>query len=412
MAGVMTYPRTDSQFIGENDYKQLPALLNVIKDWGGEYAAAIGKLPSTLSKASVNDSKVTGHHALMPTKDATAAKIETLSEVDRSVLALVARQTIMAVGEVCKKDSTSVKGQVLNVQNQEVKNEFKASGSVITYPGWRGLFKENPDPDKKQENTKFPALTEGEVLPIATITRLDKQPEPPKLFTEATLIAYMKNCGKDVDDKQLRDILNNQVEGIGRPATRPGIIKELVEQNHYLAIEKKKIIPTELGLYVYEITKGMDIASVELTAKWEQQLDKVAEGTLSHKEFMDYSKAQVSSLLSALQAKNITQPAPEGNGSENAPKCPKCGRPTRVWAMGISCTGNSKDKEKQACDFILWRKQYGKELTDSQLNSLLAKGKTGSMKFTSKTSGKPYDAFLTFNKKELKVGMEFPKKKF
>jgi DNA topoisomerase-3 len=382
-AGIMSYPRTDSRFIGENMFSEIPKLLESCAGFNQEFHSATTKYTGIkLHNNCVNDKKVTGHHALLPTSEATAGKVTTLSETERQVFYLVVRRMYEAFYMPCKKDITDAVFLANNV-------EFYAKGILIKEAGWRGLFKEPPktgEEEAPEQEQLLPALREQELLPIQNINLLENKTKPDPLFTEASLISYMKTCGKELDDEALKKALTN-VEGIGRPATRSGIIETLIRRK-FITREKGKIIPSLMGLAIYNLVKNMKVAQVLLTAEWEAKLDKIASGEFSYDIFMRDINAYIRAVVDEIKLLQHTETI---NQAAEADKilCPKCKKAhLRIFEKGIGCS----DRE---CKFVLWRSICGKNLTDNQLSEI-AKGKlSGIIKgFVSPKTEKTFEAKL------------------
>jgi DNA topoisomerase-3 len=395
-AGIMSYPRTDSRFIGENMFAEIPKFLKLCAEFNQDFHAAATKYAGiTLHNNCVDDKKVTGHHALLPTLEATASKVTALSEVERKVFYLIVRRMYEAFYMPCKKDITNA---ILLAAN----TEFYAKGVLIKEAGWRGLFKEPPrineeDMPEQEQEQQLPALREQELLPIKSANLLENKTKPEPLFTEASLISFMKTCGKELDDEALKKALNN-VEGIGRPATRSGIIEILIKRK-FIAREKGKIIPTLVGLAIYNLVKGMKVSQVLLTAEWEAKLDRIAAGEFSYNTFMRDINAYIRSIIDEVKSLQNIEIVNQAAAADKI-LCPKCKKAhLRIFEKGIGCS----NKE---CKFVVWRSICGKNLTDNQLSEI-AKGKlSGIIKgFVSPKTGKSFEARLKL-KADL-TGVEF-----
>jgi DNA topoisomerase-3 len=390
LAGAMSYPRTDTSFITDTVFAEVPGILKKLSAFQ-DYVDVIQKLPQALNTNSVDDSKVTGHHALIPTKEFSPAKFQSLGEAEQNLLKLVIMRFVTAFGEPCKKDVSTIA-----IAAQDIK--FFAKGSVITYAGWRNLFDvaDEDEDGSKEDDQKLPKLAIGAAL-TAEVILTEGKTAPPKLFTEAGLIAYMRNCGKDVADKELKKVLVDK-EGIGRPATRSAIIETLFKRQ-YIVKEKKYIVPTELGRKVYEMVKPLQLVNVTLTANWEQRLDRIEAGTLTAAQFGNDIRKFATEIVEEI--KQIQAPAlPLSTTNEDDLKCPKCSKKTvSVFEFNKRDTGKKQVaihcKNKQ-CGWVYWNNAIcGKILSATQLEKLVAKGKTDTIKgFTSK-NGKAFDAKLS-----------------
>jgi DNA topoisomerase-3 len=386
LKGVMSYPRTDTSFITDSVFAEVPTILKKLAGFP-QYAGAVGKLPKTLNAHAVDNSKVTGHHALIPTKEFTPGQFQALNEVEQNILGLVIARFITTFGESCKKNITNVQiaaGGIL----------FKARGSVILHEGWRGLL---PSKEEDSEDSPpLPPLAKGETLP-SEITIAEGKTAPPKLFTQSTLIEYMQHCGKSIDDKELKKILIDK-EGIGRPATRRAIIDTLF-QRKYVEMQKKHIVPTELGLKVYEMVKRLSIASATLTAQWEQRLDQIEAGATTAQQFGKEMREYVAKTIAEIKQIPVPKLPVVENNNKNGVSCPKCGKST---AFTFEFQPKNKQEKQLAihcidkqCGWVYFNNPLcGKSLTQAQLKKLAGAGKTDLIKgFTSKT-GKTFDARL------------------
>ena len=390
-SGYITYPRTDSQYISNDIFETIPALLQALRKVEplGKYADAI----TNLNSKSVNDSKVNDHHAILPT-DKIANK---LNDEQQLIYTEIIKNTIKAFSLPCIKDTISITLSCADTF-------FKASGSTIKVPGWRlmDIDMKDSEEDVDEEQQFFPELIQFENIDKIEEEILIKATKPKAIHTEATLLAAMETCGKDADDDSIREALKDS--GIGTPATRANIIEKLIHIG-YVQRERKSLIPTPKGISVYELVKNKPIASPEMTGLWEKKLNLISKGQESAKLFVDdifsYSKVITKELL---------RTAPEllnNNLSENNNKktffCPKCGSgELRESEKNYYCT-NYKNTN---CDFVIWKNIASKKLSNSVIKELIEKGKTKLISgFISKT-GKEFQAKLKLDK-DLKLTFEF-----
>ena len=399
-AGAMSYPRTDSGYIGENLFAQIPERLQLVSKITA-FSSYMNGYPLSLNRHSVDDSKVTGHHALVPTAELSQPVWDAMDDEHRKILGLVIVRMFQAFERDCHKELTR-----LTICADGV--EFVVKGTKIVHPGWRRIFNDFEDDDEKEQ--KLPALQTGEILQ-GDISLYESKTKPPALFTERSLIAAMKNCGKDLEDKALKKTLQN-VEGIGRPATRSGIIETLM-QRKYCIREKDKIIPTELGFGVYHLVKDFKIADPALTAEWEQKLDEIANNQRSYADFITECKAYTVEIVrEILSLKSETENLHHVSQKEDILGmviCPKCGNKTvksfiyQKDGKNITAIG-CRDKR---CQFAYFNPEIcGKRLTDKQLYDLVQKGITGLVKgFVNPKSGKGFDRKVRF--KDDFQGVEF-----
>jgi DNA topoisomerase-3 len=400
LKGLMSYPRTDTSFITESVFAEVPKILRQLAAFP-QLAEAIKKLPQALNAHSVDDGKVTGHHALIPTKELTPERLRQLDEIAQNVLSLVVARFITAFGEPCKKNITAAQitaGGIL----------FMAKGSVTLYEGWRGLLAGGSEED----DPALPKLAQGEAL-SGEVALAEGKTAPPKLFTQSSLIEYMQRCGRSIGDKELKKVLIDK-EGIGRPATRRAIIDTLF-QRKYVEMQKKHIVPTELGMKVYGMVKHLSIASVALTAQWEQKLDRVEAGALPAEQFGDEMRQYVAQIVSEIRQIAVPKlPVAVENSDRQGIKCPKCGKKT---AFVFDFQPKDKKGKQTAihcidrqCGWVYFNSPIcGKTLTQAQLKKLAEAGKSGLVKGFVGKSGKAFDAELAL-KKDLS-GVEFDFKK-
>ena len=397
LKGLMSYPRTDTSFITDSVFAEVPGTLKKLAAFP-QYAGAVKKLPQALNTHSVDSSKVTGHHALIPTRELTPEWLRQLDEVEQKVLGLVIARFITAFGQPCKKNITTLQiaaGDVL----------FTAKGSVTTYAGWRGLPDSSEDGENGEDSESdcpLPALTKGEEVK-GEVTLAEGKTAPPKLFTQSTLIEYMQRCGRSItDDKELKKILIDK-EGIGRPATRRAIIDTLFHRK-YVEMQKKHIVPTELGMRVYSMVKHLSIVNVALTAQWEQQLDRIEAGELSSRQFDDEMRQYVAKIVNEIKQIAVPKLPVVENTDKAGVKCPKCGKSTASVfefqpknAKGKQTAIRCIDKQ---CGWVYFNNPIcGKSLTQAQLKKLAEDGRTGLVKgFTSAKTGKPFDMELVLKK--------------
>lgn len=281
---VTTYPRVDTTFLSDDIYPKVPNILKGI----GRYSELItpllqGKLIK--SKKVFDNSKVTDHHAIIPTGVAP----NNLSENERRVYDLVTRRFIAAFYPDCQVSTTTVLGKVGKV-------EFKVTGKQILVPGWRVVFdKEQKDSDSEQpeEEGVLPEFVVGETGPhIPTLG--EKWTQPPKPYTEATLLRAMETAGKLVENEELRDALKEN--GIGRPSTRANIIETLFKRN-YIRKERKNLFATATGVELIGTIHEELLKSAELTGLWEKKLRLIEKGTYEARTFLDELKQMVTEIV-------------------------------------------------------------------------------------------------------------------
>lgn len=282
---VTTYPRVDTTFLSEDIYPKVPGILKGLTD----YAELTSPLLSTKipkSKKVFDNSKVTDHHAIIP----TGVPARNLTDNEHKVYDLVTRRFIAVFYPDCEVSTTTVLGKVGKV-------DFKVSGKQILKPGWRVVFGTEPkDPDtetKEEEEGVLPSFTKGESGPHKPLLK-ETWTTPPKPYTEATLLRAMETAGKLVDNEDLRDALKEN--GIGRPSTRAAIIETLFKRN-YIRKERKSLYPTATGKELIGTIHEELLKSAELTGLWEKKLRQIERGTYEARTFLDELKQMVNRIV-------------------------------------------------------------------------------------------------------------------
>ena len=286
---VTTYPRVDTTFLTDDMYPKVPSILKGLEDYKDLTNPLMNtKLPK--SKKVFDNSKVTDHHAIIP----TGVPARNLSETERKVYDLVARRFIAAFYPDCEVATTTVLGKVEKV-------EFKATGRQIRKIGWRivfGTVTKDTEADPKEEEKLLPTFVKGESGPHQPILK-ESWTQPPKPYTEATLLRAMETAGKLVDNDELRDALKEN--GIGRPSTRAAIIETLFKRN-YIRKERKSLYPTPVGVELIGTIHEELLKSAELTGLWEKKLRQIEKGTYEARTFLDELKQMVSQIVSNVLA--------------------------------------------------------------------------------------------------------------
>ena len=326
---VTTYPRVDTTFLSDDIYPKVPATLQGIKDFfpqvtpllplkadGGKGA---GSLPK--SKKVFDNSKVTDHHAIIP----TGQRPNNLTDLERKVYDMVALRFIAAFYPPCQVSTTTVLAQAGEVP-------FKVTGREILEQGWREVFatpianssqgerpiggtpSENESDTESSEQKALPAFKKGESGPHEPQLQ-EKTTTPPKFYTEATLLRAMETAGKTVDNEELRDAMKEN--GIGRPSTRAAIIEKLF-QRKYIVREKKNIKATEVGINLIHTIISPLLKSAELTGLWEKKLREIERGDFQAQQFLDELKQMT------------TEVVREVKSDKSGMRCPVCGKGTII----------------------------------------------------------------------------------
>ena len=304
---VTTYPRVDTTFLSDDIYPKVPATLNGIKDYfpqvtpllplkadGGKGATSLPK-----SKKVFDNSKVTDHHAIIP----TGQRPENLTEQERKVFNMVALRFIAAFYPPCQVANTTVLACAGEIS-------FKVTGREVLEQGWREVFAKEKTDDEVEEQKTLPAFRKGESGPHQPQLQ-EKTTTPPKYYTEATLLRAMETAGKTVDDEELRDAMKEN--GIGRPSTRAAIIEKLF-QRKYIIRDKKNIKATEVGINLIQTIISPLLKSAELTGRWEQKLRAIERGDYTAQQFLEELKQMTTEVVHEVKA------------DKSGMRCPVCGK--------------------------------------------------------------------------------------
>ena len=289
---VATYPRVDTTFLSDDIYPKCPAILKGLRGYEA-YTAPLEGQALVKSKKVFDNSKVTDHHAIIPTGQPPV----NLTDMERRVYDLIARRFIAVFYPDCKIATTTVLGEAGGV-------DFKTSGKQILDPGWRVVFG-TLSPEEKEEKeaeneSVLPAFSKGESGPHVP-ELVEKWTQPPRPYTEATLLRAMETAGKLVDNDELRDVLKEN--GIGRPSTRAAIIETLFKRN-YIRKEKKNLVATPTGVELIQIIHEELLKSAELTGIWEKKLREIERKTYNASQFLDELKQMVTEVVMSVLSDN------------------------------------------------------------------------------------------------------------
>ena len=408
---IVTYPRVDTTYLPSDVYPKVPGILSKMTQYSQFTQPLMGKKLRKSAKV-FNDKKVTDHHAIIPT-----GLEKTLPLNEQKVYDAIARRFIAAFYPDCIVSKTTVIGEVDGIK-------FKATGKEILEEGWRVLFpkppKKNPQPDvdkketPKEEEKILPVFTVGETGPHEP-SLVEKQTQPPKPYTEGTLLRAMETAGKKVDDEELRELM--KANGIGRPSTRANIIETLFKRK-YIQRKKKQIIPTPMGIQLIATIQNDLLKSAELTGQWEKQLSDISKGEYEAAQFVTGMKDMVVGIIeevkkakpmprivnvlekdtpASLTKKPAKSPVAKKGAQAKADlttlSCPKCRKGKLL--KGKTAYGCSQWKE--GCSFRLPFTFMDKKLPEAQLRRLMAKGSTIKLKGF-KQDGQKVDGKLFFDK--------------
>ena len=372
---VTTYPRVDTTYLSDDMHPKVPGILKGISGYYTELVNPLLGMKIPKSKKVFDNSKVTDHHAIIP----TGVPANNLTENERKVYDLVARRFIAAFYPDCDISTTTVLGKVGKV-------EFKVTGKQILKPGWRVVFGTEPkdtDAEPAEEEGVLPQFVKGESGPHQPVLG-EKWTQPPKPYTEATLLRAMETAGKLVDNDELRDALKEN--GIGRPSTRAAIIETLFKRN-YIRKERKNLLPTPTGKELIGVIHEELLKSAELTGLWEKKLRQIERGTYDGRTFLSELKEMVQEIVVNVLADNtirsITIEEKKEKGEKEkeekkkrkkAPKTKKDTAPVKpvcpVCKKGDILRGKTAygcSEYKNGCTFRLDYATYKEGLTDEEL---------------------------------------------
>ena len=364
-AKLVTYPRTSSRYIPEDVFAEVPLLFDRLAGHSS-FAEKIEEL-GDLNRRSVDASKVTDHHALLVTPNRPLA----LYKNEQLIYDMIVGRMIEAFSPECVKDTTTVRAECEGVA-------FEAKGCIVRKAGWRSVYGED------REDTVLPDWKEGDTLSMNGCTMSSGMTRPKPLHTESTLLAAMETAGREgVEDEEARQALKDC--GIGTPATRAAIIETLLRREYMVRV-KKSLVPTEKGLALYSIVKGMDIADVEMTGRWESELAEIEKGRTPHEAFLHDIEGYTRKITTELLACDKIF----GHKASGC-ACPKCGTGTmQFYGKVVRC-------DNPDCALPVFRQIAGRTLTDTEMTDLLANGKTGVLSGFKSKQGKPFSAAVAFD---------------
>ena len=371
-AKLITYPRTSSRYIPDDVFETIPKLLEKLQrdELLGSYVSRLG----TLAHRSVDAGKVTDHHALLT----TGLHPIGIYKDELTVYRMIAARMVEAFSAPCIKEVTTVRADVLARDGEKCcDTAFTVKGSVIRQTGWRGVCGDTDG------DTILPDWKEGDVLSLSACSITEGKTKPKPLHTEATLLAAMETAGKEIEDDTLRQAIKDC--GIGTPATRAAIIETLLKREYMVRV-KKTLVPTEKGLALYSIVKGMDIANVEMTGRWEAELARIERGEKAAADFNAEIEAYTRRITADLLASEKLFRARETTFA-----CPKCGKGSmRFYAKVVKC-------DNETCALPVFRQVAGKLLSDKEITDLLTEGRTAVLHGFKSKQGKSFDAALAFD---------------
>ena len=377
---ITTYPRTGSRYISEDVFEEVPVLLR-----------NIGKtLSNPLNRHSVDNAKVTDHHAIIPTGETPSG----LSTDEITIYQMVVNRFIEAF-------SPNSEEERMQVRFTHGTNTFTWKAYRQISLGWKAVQKgKEVEAEKKEDGdeqvlSSLPNLAEGEILPLVNVEITEHKTKPKPLYTEATLLSAMENAGKEVEDAESKKAM--AACGIGTPATRANIIETLILRD-YIRRDKKSIIPTEKGLTVYEIVKDKKIANAEMTGAWELALAAIEVGKMPSDKFSQGINSYVETICEELLSLSSDQK------SYPVYRCPKCGQQSvGIYAKVAKC-------RHETCGFHVFREVCGILLSEDNIRDLISSGRTPILKGLTSKAGKKFNARLVLGE-DYTTSFEFENKK-
>ena len=361
---ITTYPRTGSRYISEDVFEEVPVLLRKIDK----------ALSNPLNRHSVDNAKVTDHHAIIPTGETPSG----LSVDEATIYQMIVTRFL----EAFSPDSEEERMQVKFTDGT---NTFTWKACRQISLGWKDVQQgadtqnENGKENEEQTLSALPSLTEGEVLSVLNAEITEHKTKPKPLYTEATLLSAMENAGKEVEDAERKKAMAEC--GIGTPATRANIIETLILRD-YIRREKKAIVPTEKGLAVYEIVKDKKIANAEMTGSWELALAAIEAGKMPSEKFAQGINSYVGTICEELLSLSSEQK------SYPVYRCPKCGQQSvGIYAKVAKC-------RHETCGFHVFREVCGIHLSEDNIRDLISSGRTPILKGLTSKAGKKFNARL------------------
>jgi DNA topoisomerase III len=359
---AITYPRTSSRYLSSELVEEIRPTAGLVgrnREYAraAEYVLGLERLPL---ERVVNDEKVGDHHAIIPTK--AEHHVESMGEDERKVYDLVAKRFLAIFHPEAVYERTRVETTV----NERV---FRTSGRVLVEAGWKSVYGEEArSPDAEDEDSGgdqlLPKLEEGEPVETRDVQSLAKETQPPRRYTEASLLAAMETAGKDIDDDQLREAMKES--GIGTPATRAAIIERLIQVG-YVERDGRALHATEKGIQVIRLLGNHPLTSPELTGGWEHRLGLIEQGADSRDAFIgDIVKFTTETVQELDKLKGIRIER------ANLGPCPVCGRDVIENRKGYSCW----TKDDPGCGFVIWKNKAGKSLPISVAKELMETGRT------------------------------------
>ena len=379
---LLTYPRTESNYLTEDMKSEIPVIIKLLEFYDSDRVKHFDDVGLNIDGRVIDNSKVSDHHAIIPTKDIPKAANMELTADEKAILDLVIKRFFLAFEQVYVYNETAY---IFDIEGNSFKQNVKEPVSL----GWKAYVSEKSE----EKQGEIRAYNEGDTFAADNLSIKDCETVPPKAFTESTLLSAMENVDKRIDDKELKQYV--KARGLGTTATRASIIERIISLG-YVARDKKALKSTEKGRYLIAHIPET-IKSVEMTAEMESQLVAIENGESSPEAVIDSAiklVREVMEIEGAKQHENIGAVTKVSIG-----KCPKCGGNVYEGKKGFYC---ERYKDEKPCNFTVWKDDIffssrKKSLTVGTLQKLLTKGKVLLKGCYSEKSGKTYDAYIGFN---------------
>ena len=388
--GLVTYPRTDSAFLPEDMTERMDNVINMLAGTA-EYKELFPDIYNDYkTKEYFDNKKIQSHYAIVP----TTVVPDKLSENNRRIYDMIARSVICMTHENAIVSETVITTDVDG-------EEFITKGNMIKKQGFY-VVTGKPKEVELPENISIDMEVDGNYGKTIGHT------EPPKKFTEGTLLKAMENCGKTIKDADLREIMSKGPDGkprsLGRPSSQASILTTLKKRG-YVTVNGKTLTPTDKGILLIKVLPVEDLKSAEMTALLEKRLDDIEQGKVTYSDFMKDMEDKVREWTNQITNMEVNYKMANAVITEEL-KCPICKKALKEGEKSFYCSG----KFDKSCEFFVAKTMGGKKLPDKAIKDLVEKGKTKLIKGFKSKSDEKYDAFLYVDKNEKRIKMKFPER--
>ena len=379
---LVTYPRTDSQYLTEDMKETAENMVLAV-----QMAFDFGSFPPKDYDVNrvINNSKVTDHHAIIPTAEIQKQDLSKLSQGERDVLMLISQRLLCATGEKQRISETEIKVDCAG-------EEFQAKGKMVLEMGWKSYEMEFRNRLKNKSKTEakdevLPLVAEGDVLHGVTVTKTEHFTSPPKQYTEDTLLSAMETAGNEDFDE------DTEKKGLGTPATRASMIEKLVSSK-YLERKGKQLIPTDAGINLVAVFPEK-VKSAKMTAEWENALMEMERGKVKSRTFLTDISQWVNQLIADYGEVSEEEKKRFRSEKEQIGICPRCGAPVYEGDKNFYCSNRE-------CKFCIWKETkwlsgMKKKVSKKMAESLLSKGRVSVTGLYSQKTGRNFDADLVLD---------------